>query len=245
MSSALVIEGMSLSLEDQERRFTLELDSLRLGAGEVIGFSGPSGTGKTMLLEVLGLLRRVGRADAFRLEHDGAQIDLMNPGSRSGPGAAEIRARYFGFVPQSGGLLPFLTVRENIALSQRIVGRPDPARVASLEHQLGLDGVRHQRPKALSIGQRQRVAIARALAHRPTFVIADEPTAALDPENARTAMHLLIDAALTGGAGVIVSSHDLDLLGAFPMRRLVLELAAGGAAGEIRSVVREIGTVAA
>jgi putative ABC transport system ATP-binding protein len=81
------------------------------------------------------------------------------------------------------------------------------------------------------------VAIARALAHRPAFVIADEPTAALDPEAAEAAMGLLIEAAEQGGAAVIVSSHDHGLLDWFAMTRLRLALVPGGADGTVRSVL--------
>lgn len=239
MGATLQIADLSVSLADQERRFTLSLDDLNVSSGEAIGFTGASGTGKTMLLEVLGLLRRPARAAAYRLRST-ETIDLTTIWNGSAPGPGEVRARYFGFVPQSGGLLPFLTVRENIGLSQRIVERQDPDWIDELESRLDLASVSGLRPKSLSIGQRQRVAIARALAHRPDFVIADEPTAALDPDNARAAMGLLIEAANSGGAGVIISSHDLGLLDNFPMRRLVLELTSARGATDVTSAVHEL-----
>ena len=109
-------------------------------------------------------------------------------------------------------------------LSQRIADHAEPAWGESLLHRLGLADLGALMPAALSIGQRQRVAIARALAHRPSFVIADEPTAALDPEAAENAMSLLLAAARDGGAGVIISSHDHDLLERFDLSRLDLTL---------------------
>ena len=150
MSAALIIEGLRVSLADRERRFSLSVPELRLAAGEVAGLSGPSGTGKTMLLEVLGLLRRPEAGTVYRLEAESAAVDLAGLWSGSGPGAPEVRAAHFGFVPQSGGLLPFLTVAENIALSQRIAGRPDPAWQRDLEKRLGLDAVRGLPPSAPS-----------------------------------------------------------------------------------------------
>ena len=91
--------------------------------------------------------------------------------------------------------------------------------------QVGLSAAAYKRkPRNFSGGQRQRVAVCRALAHRPAFVIADEPTAALDPEAATRAMGLLIDMATIGGAGVIISSHDLNLLDRFDLRRVSLGL---------------------
>lgn len=230
--AALSLSGLTVGLSDGDRRFVLETGDLRIAAGAPVGLSGGSGTGKTLLLEVLGLLRRPDPGGAFTLRADGQEIDLRADPDR----AARLRGRYFGFVPQAGGLLPFLTVAENIALGQKITDRHDPAWIAELVSRLGLSGLEGLTPSALSIGQRQRVSIARALAHKPPFVIADEPTAALDPEAAEAAMALLIEAANTGGAAVIVSSHDLGLLDRYAATRIHLSLAPG-APGTVRSVL--------
>lgn len=217
----LSLSDLTVELRDGDRRFVLETGTLEIAAGEAFGLSGGSGTGKTLLLEVLGLLRRPDPGGRFVLQAEGRDIDL-----RADPSdAARLRGRYFGFVPQAGGLLPFLTVAENIALGQKITRAQDSAWIAALIARLGLSGLEALTPSALSIGQRQRVSIARALAHKPVFVIADEPTAALDPEAAEQAMGLLIEAAHQGGAAVIVSSHDLGLLDRFSMSRLHLSLA--------------------
>lgn len=219
--NGLSLSDLTVQLRDGDRRFVLETGTLQIAAGEAIGLSGGSGTGKTLLLEVLGLLRRPDPGGRFMLHTAGRDIDL-----RADPAnAAGLRGQYFGFVPQAGGLLPFLTIAENIALGQKITHTHDPAWIAALIARLGLSGLEMLTPSALSIGQRQRVSIARALAHKPVFVIADEPTAALDPEAAEQAMGLLIEAAHQGGAAVIVSSHDLGLLDRFSMSRLHLSLA--------------------
>ena len=228
MAPVLALEGLSVALADRERRFELRLDRLRLDRGAAAGLTGPSGTGKTLLLELLGLMRRPGPEGAFRLgERDGRAHDIaaLWRGRDAPAKAARLRGRLLGFVPQTGGLLPFLTLAENVALSQRIAGREDAAWRAHLIDRLGLGPVAGLRPGALSIGQRQRCAIARALAHRPGFVLADEPTAALDPDTAAEAMRLLIETAREGGAAVLVSSHDLALLDRLPLRRLRLEAA--------------------
>lgn len=226
MPSALHMAGLSVSVADADRSFRLEVDALELHAGEVVGLTGPSGTGKTMLLEVLGLLRRPDQGGRYRIDAGGQAIDAAAVWTGPGAGrrAPDLRGRLFGFVPQSGGLLPFLSVAENIALSQRIAGRVDHAWRDDLMARLGLAPLARLRPDALSIGQRQRVAIARALAHRPPFVIADEPTAALDPDNAGTAISLLIDAARAGGSAVLISTHDWGLLDRFGLPRLRLGL---------------------
>ncbi|MEM6739418.1 MAG: ABC transporter ATP-binding protein [Pseudomonadota bacterium] len=239
--ATLRIEGASVGAADADRSFELVIDKLEVASGDVIGISGPSGTGKTMLLELLGLLRRPSTAGLFSLSAHGCEADVraMWEGPSAAAMAPALRGDFYGFVPQSGGLLPFLTVAENIRLSQRIAGRIDPVWQAELEGFLGLDRLNALRPASLSIGQRQRVAICRALAHKPPFVIADEPTAALDPENAANAMALLIETARAGQAAVVISSHDLGLLDRFAMRRLQLDLLPSEDTRRVRSGVFE------
>jgi putative ABC transport system ATP-binding protein len=238
----LLIENLSVTLTDAERRFTLDAGNWSVDAGEVIGLTGPSGTGKTLLLELLGLLRApdgggykaVPTADsAGTLQDFGGYWHSRNARAS----CAAVRARFFGYVPQTGGLLPFLSVTENVALSQQISGREDAVWLKSLLGELGLSDVAHLRPAALSMGQRQRAAIARALAHRPFCVIADEPTAALDPENALTAMRLLIDAAREGGSATLLSSHDVTTLAQFPMRRMALSITSAPHAPDVVSTL--------
>ena len=228
MAYRLEINDLSITLGDAERRFTLHTGDWSIAAGEVIGLTGPSGTGKTLLLELLGLLRApdAGRYRTVPLSGTAPAQDFSAfwRSTQSMALCAGARAGFFGFVPQAGGLLPFLTVAENVELSQRISDRPDRDWLNALLSELGLTQIAHLRPGALSIGQRQRVAIARALAHRPFCVIADEPTAALDPDTAQAAMRLLIDAAQAGGTATLLSSHDYPTLAKFPMRRMGLEI---------------------
>lgn len=228
----LELQDLVVTRSDGDRRFALRVAQLSIAPGDVVGLTGASGTGKTLLLEVLGLLRRPD-AGRYVLHTGAARLTLSDLWAGAAWRDAPMRrAQSFGFVPQSGGLLPFLSVSENVALGQRVKGLCDPALVEDLLARLGLADVASLLPAALSIGQRQRVAIARALAHRPQCVIADEPTAALDPDAARSAMELLLDAARSEGAGVLVSSHDVALLDQFDMRRVALSALAGQARGE-------------
>jgi putative ABC transport system ATP-binding protein len=230
MPPILGIAGLRVALADADRRFALVIDRLDLAAGDIWGLTGQSGTGKTLLLELLGLMRRPAPGGDFVLGEAGTgaedrshDIAALWRGPSGVARAAELRGRLIGFIPQTGGLLPFLTLAENVALTQRISGRIDADWRAHLLDRLGLSAYARLMPGALSIGQRQRAAIARALAHRPPLVLADEPTAALDPDTAAEAMRLLIGMAGEGGAAILVSSHDVALLDRFPMRRLRLE----------------------
>ncbi|WP_412509335.1 ATP-binding cassette domain-containing protein [Roseovarius sp. SYSU LYC5161] len=240
MAHRLHIDDLRVTLGDGERRFTLCTGNWSVAGGEVVGFSGPSGTGKTLLLELLGLLRAPD-SGGYRAEGTATHDFAAHWRSRRALAlCAAARGGFFGFVPQAGGLLPFLTVAQNVAITQQIARRPDPGWRDDLLERLGLSAVAQLRPGALSIGQRQRVAIARALAHRPFCVIADEPTAALDPENAHAALSLLIGAARAGGAATLLSSHDAPALAQFPMRRMMLTAAADPQApGHVISTLSE------
>ena len=111
-------------------------------------------------------------------------------------------------MPQTGSLLPFLSLRDNIMLPQRILGRADPAHTVALAARLGIAAVLDRMPAQVSVGQRQRAAIARALAHRPSVVLADEPTASVHPAQADDILNLLTQTAAEDGAALVISTHD-------------------------------------
>lgn len=232
MTEGLRITNGQISLRDGDREFRLQIDQLRLQSGQAVALTGVSGSGKTLVLELLGLLRAPGPGTGYDWTQVGQTHDLAALWA-AGPRNAELarmRGRVFGFVPQTGGLLPFLNVRDNIALPQRLNDCLDPNWTGTLIDRLGLVDVAALLPGALSIGQRQRCAIARALAHCPPFVIADEPTAALDPDSADLVLELLLEVAAGQGCGVILSSHDVDRIARFGIPRLSLipETIAGG-----------------
>jgi putative ABC transport system ATP-binding protein len=122
------------------------------------------------------------------------------------------RSRYIGYVLQHGGLLPYLSVRKNIELPRRLLELPVGDIAGELAARLGIAQQLDKLPAALSVGQRQRVAIARALAHEPPVVIADEPTAAIDPVNAERITRLLARLADELEVTLIVASHAQDLM---------------------------------
>ena len=189
--------------------FAIAVPALRLQRGEVLGIVGPSGCGKSTLIDLLALLRRPAAVQHFRLQgHDVAA--LWQRGDVAA--CTALRAHHVGVVLQTGGLLPSLPVRDNVMLSQQLLGRPDPAWADALLAALDLRALGGRLPGQLSIGQRQRVAVARALAHRPALVLADEPTASLGLDHGPAALDLLLALARDSGAALVLVSHDVPLL---------------------------------
>ncbi|MCW5666708.1 MAG: ATP-binding cassette domain-containing protein [Piscinibacter sp.] len=202
--------------------FVIEVGTLALAPGQVLGIVGPSGCGKSTLIDILALLRRPTRVARFELQG----TDVAALWQRGAVDACTaLRAAQVGVVLQTGGLLPSLTVLENVRLAQRLLGARDEAWVQHLLAALDLHGLGERRPAQLSIGQRQRVAIARALAHRPALLLADEPTASLGIDHAPAALDLLLALARDSGAALVIVSHDLDLLRdkGVPLRACVVQ----------------------
>ena len=187
------------------QRYSLVIPALALHAGEQVAIVGPSGCGKSTLLDLLALVLAPDHSVQFELDHvDIAALWRAGAHSR----LAELRSRHLGYVPQTGGLLGFLDVRGNIALSRQLLGLKDDGSVTRLAEQLQIGDQLGKRPAALSVGQRQRVSCARALAHGPQLLLADEPTAALDPLNAERVMQALLLRTREAGACCVVATHD-------------------------------------
>jgi putative ABC transport system ATP-binding protein len=185
--------------------------SLTIGADgpEAVAIMGPSGSGKSTLLHVLAGI--VAPADG-RVVWRGQDLATMRDGART-----RLRRSDFGFVFQSGQLLPELPAIENVALPLMLGGGSRvgaEAAAGALLDRLGLGAMLHRRPGELSGGQAQRVAIARALVGQPGIVFADEPTGALDRATGQAVMALLIGATLGHGASLVVVTHDPEVAAA-------------------------------
>jgi putative ABC transport system ATP-binding protein len=190
--------------------FELHVSNLVVQRGEIWFLAGQSGSGKSTLLDLLGGTLAPDSAGAFHLAGGkGSPVDLALLWRRRRHDAlAALRANSIGYVLQTGGLLPYLTVGENIALTARVAGRHDPEHLRTLARRLGLARLLDVQPRRLSVGERQRVAIARALAHRPDILLADEPTASLDPPTAEQVFGLLIETVQQLKTTAIIASHD-------------------------------------
>lgn len=205
---------------DAGATFTLRVPRLDVAAGAKLAFIGESGSGKSTLLELLSMLGKPSATQQFRFRPAGINHDIAALwASGDIDRLTQLRSRHIGYVLQNGGLLPYLTIRANIELSLRLLALPTGDVAQRWADKLDIARQLDKLPDALSIGQRQRAAVARALAHAPRVVIADEPTAAVDPRNAERVMRLLTGLADELGVTLIVASHAHNL-----MRRLGLTL---------------------
>ena len=175
--------------------------SFALEGGSSVAITGPSGGGKSTLLGVLSGLAPP-RAGAVRI--GGQEITKL-----SESGSRNFRRRHIGYVYQANNLLPFLTVLENVQLPLTLVGQyGDVHRSLQLLDRLGLADLADRLPDQLSGGQQQRVAVAKAVVHRPTVILADEPTGALDTRNAAGVIELLLGMQTDLGATLVMVTHD-------------------------------------
>ena len=209
--------------------FTLTVPALAIAAGERVVVLGPSGSGKSTLLDLLALLAAPEHAERFVLTADGVDHDVAACWRRGGGATlSALRARHIGYVLQTGGLLPYLSVRENILLSRRLLGLDVPGPVAELAAALEIDGLLGRKPGELSVGQRQRVAIARAIAHRPALLLADEPTAAVDAGMALRVVDALVAAVEATGSALVLVTHDQSVAARVGGRTVACRPARGG-----------------
>jgi putative ABC transport system ATP-binding protein len=203
---------------------------LDIARGSKLAMIGESGSGKSTLLELLAMILAPTNSASFGFKpvagepaSDVAAIWSSRDSDRLG----RLRSRHIGYVLQHGGLLPYLTVRKNIELSRRLLGLPVGTVAEQLAEKLGIAAQLDKLPSALSVGQRQRAAIARALAHEPSIVIADEPTAAIDPLNSRRIMDLFVGLVNELGVTLILATHAHELVrqGQFTLLELKPETA--------------------
>ncbi len=224
-------------------RFELQVPLLDVRQGEFVAVVGPSGCGKSTLLDMLGLVLKPSRAGSFAIRADGSWLDVV---SLNETRLASVRRSQIGYVLQTGGLLPFLSVRRNILLpcrlSGRLPGREGRPDVEALARRLGIEDQLNKKPQHLSGGQRQRVAIARALAHRPPLVLADEPTAAVDRPTALEIHRTFKELTAELGVTLIMVTHDLSLAKGSADRFFAFRVERAGPEHTVSTVVeREVG----
>ncbi len=192
-----------------EGEFTALKDiSLDFDKSEFCGFVGPSGSGKTTLLNIIGSLDSPTEGSATILGHD-----ISSLGHRE---SAQLRNKHIGFIFQVYNLLPVYTVYENVEfalLLQKIDSVERKKRVMESLEWVGLEEMANKKPDKLSGGEGQRVSIARAMVKRPEILLADEPTANLDAENAHIILKTMRSLNEELGTTFLFSTHDEKVMG--------------------------------
>ncbi len=190
--------------EGDSRVWGLHDVSLTVEQGETLAIVGASGSGKSTLLHIMG---GVDSPTSGKVIVDGKDITKLNDDQMS-----VFRRRKIGFVFQAYHLIPVLSVEENIMMPILLDHRkPDKEYIEHIMELLGLQDRRKHLPNQLSGGQQQRAAIARALANRPTLILADEPTGALDTKNGNEVLSLLQRSVRELSQTLVIITHNIDL----------------------------------
>mgnify|MGYP001345231079 CR=1 FL=1 len=207
MSERFSLRGIYHSFDQAGRRLeVLKGVDLSVKAGETVALLGPSGSGKSCLLHIAGLLEK---PSAGEILVNGRVLPTNDDGART-----RGRLQHIGFVYQFHNLLPEFSALENVMLPLRLRGQGSGAArqaAGDILKTLGLTDRLGHLPAQLSGGEQQRVAIARALVTRPDVVLADEPTGSLDGANGAVIAELLIDMARDAQAAVLLATHDQTL----------------------------------
>ncbi|MCB1651421.1 MAG: ABC transporter ATP-binding protein [Alphaproteobacteria bacterium] len=203
----LQIDGLEKTFVQGGRKLTIfkGLD-LKVEAGELVALVGQSGTGKSTLLQLAGLLDQ---PTAGSIYVDGRPAHHLKDKERT-----QLRLKTIGFIYQFHHLLPEFTALENTAMPRIIAGMArDEAKdyAAAILRSLGLGKRLDHRPAALSGGEQQRVAIARALANDPKLLLADEPTGNLDPETSGEVFDVLLEQVRERNIGALIATHNMTL----------------------------------
>lgn len=192
----------------------LKETNLTINKGEFVAVIGPSGSGKSTFLTIIGGLQSPSQGEV-RL--NGQSFSQKKEKER-----AKMRFDQIGFILQASNLVPFLKIKDQLRLVDKVDKKKQRESIDSLFAQLGITDIADKYPEEISGGQRQRVAIARALYNDPTIILADEPTASLDTEKAMEVVKILADEAKEKNKAVLMVTHDRRLV-AYCDRLLIME----------------------
>ena len=209
-NTCLSIENLSKGYQgpDGQWQEVLSIDQFQMKAGEQLALGGPSGAGKSTLLNCIAGIASIDKGDIH--------INGKSLGNLDEAGKDRFRAKNIGYIFQNFNLLPALTALENVCLPMMIAGKPDPKRAQALLVETGLEKRMNYLPGKLSVGERQRVAVARALANLPPLILADEPTASLDPDQAARICQMIQSACHQHHAALLWVTHAPTMAARFP-----------------------------
>ena len=209
MKKRNILELLSLShsfIQDKKEISVLENINLSVGIGEIVSLEGPSGIGKSTLLQIAGLLETPTKGDVV--------IDAISCKNIADIKKSSIRGKKIGFIYQFHHLLSEFSALENIAFPRLINGEKKALafeRANELLNKMGLAHRINNRPAELSGGEQQRVAIARAIINEPKILLADEPTGNLDQKTADIVFDEILDIITKNGISALIATHNPDL----------------------------------
>ena len=212
MASVYRLKKVAIERSKGGASFTLLISEFDVPRGSFTAIVGQSGCGKSTLLDLLGLVLAPDSAEKFELTaRDGEQIEIFGESPRR---ISQIRRQHLGYILQSGGLMPFLSVAKNLAMARMLNPKRqiEPEALEEMVFHLGLEDHLAKKPSQLSGGQRQRVAIARAIAQNPDIILADEPTGSVDKFTAVKIRDLLLSCAKRAKVSVLMVTHDESLV---------------------------------
>lgn len=208
--SMLVVENLkkSYSQNNSQALEILDVPEFRVDEGEQVVLIGASGGGKTTLLHIIA---GITRPTEGRIWIDGIEATAFSEVARD-----QIRASKLGYIFQTFNLLPGFTALENVILGMTFSkGKPDSKRAVELLDRVGLKDRIHHKPGKMSVGEQQRVAVARALANRPRLLLADEPTANIDPQNKQQIVELIRNFCVEEKIALLLVTHAMEVASQF------------------------------
>jgi ABC-type lipoprotein export system ATPase subunit len=186
----------------------LSIERFHVPPGQQLALVGESGCGKTTLLHIVA---GITKADSGSVRLDNVRTDTLSESGRD-----RVRADKLGYVFQTFNLLPGFTALENVMLGMTFArAKKDPRRARDLLRRVGLEHRWHHKPAAMSVGEQQRTAVARALANRPKLLLADEPTANVDPGNQKHIIDLIRQTCRDEEIALIIVTHSTEVANQF------------------------------
>lgn len=202
---AIELKNVKKNFKDGDERIeALKETNFSVDKGEFVAIIGPSGSGKSTLLTIAGGLQSPSSGEIW--------INGQTLSEKKEKARAKVRFEEIGFILQASNLVPFLTVKKQLELVDKVTKGKNNKSGLDLLSRLGLDKLIDKYPDELSGGERQRVAIVRALYNDPSIILADEPTASLDTEKAYEVVKILAKEAKEKNKATIMVTHDLRLV---------------------------------
>lgn len=182
----------------------LKPTNLTINKGEFVAIIGPSGSGKSTFLTIAGGLQQPTEGQVLINQQAFSELNEKQ--------RAKVRFKEIGFILQASNLVPFLTVKNQFKLIDKVNKTSQKDKAAEILSQLGIEDIANKYPEDISGGQKQRVAIAKALYNDPTVILADEPTASLDSERAFEVVDILAQQSKALNKAIVMVTHDLRLI---------------------------------